>query len=95
MNDTGGVLNDLLVTVLVGDGEWLNNSLYAHIFKSSTALLINTEVANREESDSPYCNVQCSVYPSTPAVPSAKALAWHGPHGHGTHPSGFSLPARN
>lgn len=46
LNDTRSILDDLLVTVLSGNSERLDNTSDTHIFKGSSALFVDTKVTN-------------------------------------------------
>ena len=51
LDDTRGVLDDLLVRIGRVLSERLNDAANAHVLERLAALSVHTKVANREESD--------------------------------------------
>lgn len=51
LNDTRGILDDLLVSFFSVLGERLDDTADAHLFQGPATLFVNAEVADREESD--------------------------------------------
>ena len=51
LDDARGILDDLLVSLRRVLSERLNDAPDAHFLKCSAALLVNTEIADGEESD--------------------------------------------
>lgn len=51
LDDASGILNDLGIAVLNLLGEGVNDVADAHLFELLPALLVNTEVSNRKQSN--------------------------------------------
>ena len=53
LDDPGGILHHLLISLGRVLRERLNDPPDAHLFESPAALLVDAQVSNREESDAP------------------------------------------